>query len=365
MTTFPCVVSKTEPKNSVLLTAQTLPSSVFPGIWQGKQKGKMELKMNKTAIIALLICTVIFAQQKDTFTDSRDGKKYKYTTIGKQTWMAENLNYAGKNDDTGVCYDQKPKYCEKYGALYTQDEAIKVCPPGWHLPSDGEWETLVNFAGGEEKKLKKIGWDRSNCKYTTKETTGRGNVIETEHNDCATDEFGFSAQPGGERNRGYGKFQHIGEIGCWWSTTKGITSTAHYFYIQSKDGGISDNSGWDVIDLCSVRCVQAGTGQKSMGNQQTQAETTAAQKQTQEQQVKTFKPSFDCAKASTPTENAICSDADLAELDNRLAGAYSKASSACKKGQKEWANNRNTCSSNIQCLKNSYKSRIQELENCR
>jgi len=79
-------------------------------------------------------------------------------------------------------------------------------------------------------------------------------------------------------------------------------------------------------------------------------------------------PSFDCAKASTPSEKAICSNADLAELDNRLAKAYSKARLTCekdvKKEQREWLKDMSSCSSNIQCLKNSYTSRIQELENC-
>jgi uncharacterized protein YecT (DUF1311 family) len=89
-----------------------------------------------------------------------------------------------------------------------------------------------------------------------------------------------------------------------------------------------------------------------------------------EEDGKTIKPSFDCDKASTPSEKTICSDADLAELDNLLAKAYSKArSSACKKDllkqQREWLNETSSCSSNVQCLKNSYKQRIQELEKCR
>jgi len=83
---------------------------------------------------------------------------------------------------------------------------------------------------------------------------------------------------------------------------------------------------------------------------------------------RTIKPSFDCAKASTPSEKAICSNANLAELDNRLAKAYKNARSACQKDvkqeQREWLKEVNSCSSNIQCLKNSYISRIQELENC-
>jgi len=201
--------------------------------------------MSKTAIMALLICTAAFAQQRSTFTDSRDGKKYKYTTIGKQTWMAENLNYAGKNDDIGVCYDKKIKNCEKYGTLYTWEEAKKICPSGWHLPNNEEWETLMEFAGGEEiagKKLRAKGaWKEDGCKYTTKETTGRGKVIVTEHDDCATDEFGFLALPGsfcdyladdGCNNTAGNR---IGDKGIWWSTNEYGSSHAYYFELYKYD----------------------------------------------------------------------------------------------------------------------------------
>jgi len=219
--------------------------------------------MNKTAIITLLICTVAFAQQKGSFTDARDGKTYKMVTIGEQTWMAQNLDYAGKNDDIGVCYNKKPANCQEYGALYTWNEAIKVCPDGWHLPSDAEWQTLVNFAGGEEiagKKLKaKNGWNEYKCKYTTKETTGRGKVIETEHDECATDEFGFTALPGG-----YGGFSSffsklgndgsdVGSKGNWWIYENG---SAHYLYMTYYHEGVYKDHAYMGHNLFSVRCVQ-------------------------------------------------------------------------------------------------------------
>jgi len=82
------------------------------------------------------------------------------------------------------------------------------------------------------------------------------------------------------------------------------------------------------------------------------------------------KPSFNCAKASIPSEKAICSNVDLGELDGRLAVEYLKAISACKKNvqkeQVEWIiKRRNTCLSNVQCLTNVYKIRIYELKNCK
>jgi len=186
------------------------------------------------------------------FTDPRDGKKYRTVKIGTQTWMAQNLDYAGKNDDVGKCYNKDPENCKKYGTLYTSDEAEKICPSGWHLPSDNEWKTLINFVGGNKiagKKLKtKMGWHKYKCKYTTEEKTGRGNIIVTEHDECATDEFGFSALPGGSSV--FGDFTDVGSIGDWWISNEDETwSMGHY----TAELG-SHRYGSDF--LASVRCLK-------------------------------------------------------------------------------------------------------------
>jgi len=87
-----------------------------------------------------------------TFTDSRDGKVYKTVKIGEQVWLAENLAFNAPSS----------KFYEKYGRLYDWKTALSVCPKGWHLPSDNEWQALVDFAGGGEvagKKFKsRSGW---------------------------------------------------------------------------------------------------------------------------------------------------------------------------------------------------------------
>jgi uncharacterized protein (TIGR02145 family) len=129
------------------------------------------------------------------FTDERDGKTYKYVTIGSQVWMAENLNYS--DNEAGYCYN-----CTTYGRLYSFYIAKDICPDGWHLPSNGEWWELINAIGGENvaaEKLKAVsGWDAD----------GNG-----------TDYYGFSALPGGYRNPENGRFVDAGSYGTWWTAS--------------------------------------------------------------------------------------------------------------------------------------------------
>ena len=98
-----------------------------------------------------------------TFTDSRDGQVYKQTTIGTQTWMAENLRYNLGSDQTW-CPNKEESKCSTYGRLYRwhsamglsakADSAIVlnkdsiqqgICPTGWRLPVPSDWKTLAEY----------------------------------------------------------------------------------------------------------------------------------------------------------------------------------------------------------------------------
>jgi len=174
------------------------------------------------------------------FVDERDGKEYKTVKIGGQTWLAENLNYAGTNGDIGKCYDNDPANGEKYGRLYTWDEAIKISPAGWHLPTGAEWTQLTDFVGGAAiagRKLKSTsGWN------DYKEVLGNG-----------TDEYGFSALPAGF---GYsdGSFDTAGSFGRWWSASEVGASGASYRRMDY----FHEDARWLIYSkngLLSVRCV--------------------------------------------------------------------------------------------------------------
>ncbi len=131
-----------------------------------------------------------------------DGNLYKTVKIGKQVWMAENLNV--RTEKGSWCYANKPENCEKYGRLYTwvsvmafpdscydrKCESLEkhphqgICPDGFHVPSNDEFNELYDYVGGIDTagmKLKsKNGWegeDSSDFK--------------------STDEFGFNMLAGG------------------------------------------------------------------------------------------------------------------------------------------------------------------------
>jgi uncharacterized protein (TIGR02145 family) len=138
---------------------------------------------------------------KGTFTDSRDNQTYKWVKIGKQIWMAQNLNYNAPN--SCWCYEELAEKSRVYGRLYSWDVAMVVCPKGWHLPSDSEWDELKLF-------IKKV--------YPTTVGTSLKAIQGWDFYGNGTDIFGFAALPGGYRNND-DAFNLGGNSGFWWSST--------------------------------------------------------------------------------------------------------------------------------------------------
>jgi len=176
--------------------------------------------------------------------------------IGNLKWMAQNLNFETGNS---LCYDNNSNNCSKYGRLYDWNTAMRVCPSGWRLPTDADWNNLVQAAGGKEaasKKLKsKSGWDicpgnvtlvDGNIAFGTRKCNGNG-----------TDDFGFSALPGGRRNSGgIVGFMDGGSWGHWWSATDGGSDRVHRWDMNGSENKVYlfDVAGKD--SKASVRCVQ-------------------------------------------------------------------------------------------------------------
>jgi len=195
----------------------------------------------------------------DTITDI-DGNVYRTVRIGNQVWMAENLKTTRFNDGTPIpqvtddsVWDglETPGYCwynndvsnkVTYGGMYNwyAVNTGRLAPVGWHVPTKGEWLTLINYLGGEDVaggKLKEIGtshWASPNA--------------------CATDENGFTALPSGYRGGG-GMFWHLGGACFWWSVTEESAEKAWRCSINYSDSYVDVDSqyfthGW------SVRCVK-------------------------------------------------------------------------------------------------------------
>ena len=183
-------------------------------------------------------------------TDNRDGKKYKTVTIGRQIWMAENLNYNAKGSK---CYNNNLAYCEKYGRLYNWATAMKACPTGWHLPSNREWDALYRYVDGTSGTSSPYKSETAG-KYL-KASSGWNNEYDDLGQGNGTDNYGFSALPGGlVGSKGY--FEEVNDAGFWWSSSSGGNANTAYsqaiFYVFEYAVGAYE----DKSHLYSVRCLK-------------------------------------------------------------------------------------------------------------
>ena len=193
-----------------------------------------------------------------------DGNQYHTVTIGNLTWMAEDLKTTRYSDGTPIPkvenYDQwanldLPAYCwynndsvskDAYGALYNWYvvESGKLCPDGWHVPSDEEWIEIEITYGG-------AGTAGSALKES-------GNIHWKPPNIDASNESGFSALPGGYRSYN-GTYNLQLRSGYWWSaSTKswyGSASKAVYRSLRHDSKDLSRNIA-EYTNGFSVRCVK-------------------------------------------------------------------------------------------------------------
>ena len=187
-----------------------------------------------------------------TLTDDRDGQTYKTVKIGKQWWMAENLNYAYTDvpykykedekvytsDSTSWCYGDNSSNCAEYGRFYTWAAAMDsagtwstngkgcgysktcsptypirgVCPTGWHLPDITEWKTLFAAVGGESTAGQML------LKWTTGWSTNGVTV---------SNAYAFSALLAGIRSYN-GEYIFEGEDAYFWSSTEYDRNGVYY-----------------------------------------------------------------------------------------------------------------------------------------
>lgn len=181
---------------------------------------------------------------------------YKSVAIGPQEWMAENLHVstfrngdpipqakaaeewlaAYRSESPAWCYyNNDPKQGEKFGTLYNWyavNDVRGLCPLGWHVPTDTEWQTLILSSGGMKAAFAKLK---------------------------AVD--GFAAQPSGARYFKDASFNHLGTVGFWWSASKNDKWNVWYHALHFGHQQVGrDNGGMNTGH--SVRCVRDSAGSK-------------------------------------------------------------------------------------------------------
>jgi len=178
-----------------------------------------------------------------------EGETYKTVVIGTQTWMAKNLNYAAPGSKCGSgnsLTDANTTTCNTYGRLYDWETALSVCPSGWKLPDNEDWDRLYHYADGTT--LTEFLYDSETAGNYLKATSGwvsGGNGEDT---------FGFAAMPGGYGNLA-GGFFNVGSESNWWSSEEYDDEKAFYRYIGYDESA----AYWDYDDksyLHSVRCIK-------------------------------------------------------------------------------------------------------------
>ena len=174
-----------------------------------------------------------FAAAFERFVDPRDGRVYKTIKLGRQVWMAENLNYGEMTTSDELvlgqkwCYDNDERNAERgYGGLYTWEVARVSCPPGWHLPSLTEWKELEDFVIAQ-------GFPQE-CVGMALKTTSWGVVDGKLIHSNGVDAFGFDGLLGGWRFRFTG-FSNRCFSGSYWST-------ADHEYLHLDDSGFFSHS---------------------------------------------------------------------------------------------------------------------------
>lgn len=206
-----------------------------------------------TGILLLLLITGCEKGNDNITVTDIDGNVYNAVTIGTQVWMASNLKTLRYNDGAMISnapaasgsyffYNNNPDNKITYGALYNwyAVNTGKLCPTGWHIPTDDEWTILTDFlgidvAGGKLKEKGTTHWNAPN--------------------EGATNETGFTALPGGLRAYFDGAYYTMGDVGNWWSST--AESTTHAWRrAMSYDGTNVSPSYQRKENGFSVRCIK-------------------------------------------------------------------------------------------------------------
>lgn len=222
----------------------------------------MKKNLSLSTLSFVLLFSLMFGCKKENnenIVTDIDGNVYHTVTIGSQVWMVENLKTTRYRDGSPIANVRNsspsflscvPGTCANYnmdqskltscGRLYNGIAACgDIAPAGWHVPSDSEWSTLINYLGGENVAGDKL-----------KETSPvQWGIVAT-----ATNESGFSALPGGYYD-GRGNYKLVGSNGLWWSSTAFDYKSVRSLRMNSDNGKVERTQN-DVFEGLSIRCIK-------------------------------------------------------------------------------------------------------------
>lgn len=215
--------------------------------------------LNHLPMIMTLVLVFSSSCKKDapdisygSITD-QSGNTYKTVEIGTQTWMAENLKTTKFNDNGSIPNVTvntawknltTPGYCwydndeavnkPKYGALYNwyAVKSGKLCPAGWHVPSDAEFKVMEIYLGMTQAEADALLWRGTDQGTQLKSETG------WEAGANGTNSSGFSALPGGYRYHLDGAFNNIDKLGYWWSSDESGPALGTYRRLDGDNDGV-------------------------------------------------------------------------------------------------------------------------------
>jgi uncharacterized protein (TIGR02145 family) len=196
-----------------------------------------------------------------------DGNTYTSIIINGQEWMQQNLAVSkyGNGDaiPTGLSnvtwqsttigayavYNNDAFNNTLYGKLYNWhavNDSRGLCPTGWHVPSDAEWNSVINFLDPSADGGNNVNNAGGKMKATN---------VWNSPNAGATNESGFIGLPGGYRFYDGTNFDSIGNYGFWWSGEEYVSNFARGRRL-SYDGFIVDRTTNNKQNGFSVRCVR-------------------------------------------------------------------------------------------------------------
>jgi len=233
----------------------------------------MEVSRVLSVALIIAVCFSSCTEEDDLQVSSdavdADGNVYQTVVIGSQEWMTENLRTTrfanneliphvpaiqdwSNQNSAGFCWYNNDSLNDiPHGKLYNWfavNDSRNVCPMGWHVPTSGDWNVLLNHLGGDDVAggpLKATG--------TIQDGTG----LWLSPNEEATNQTGFSGVPSGARGywNGDESYAGMGGLAVYWTSTATNADSASYRYLSYGLGRVFTEHTLKKWGL-TIRCVK-------------------------------------------------------------------------------------------------------------